>query len=82
MAGPMAPLIGGHRTVGSPGRHASAEADFDRNGSAAGPYSITSSAMDSRSGGTVRASARAVCRLMVLIVAFGAEVGWLMADSA
>jgi hypothetical protein len=29
MAGRMGPLIGGHRTVGSPGRHASAEADFD-----------------------------------------------------
>ena len=29
MAGPMGPLIGGHRTVGSPGRHASGQADFD-----------------------------------------------------
>jgi len=29
MAGRMGPLIGVHPTVGSPGRHASAEADFD-----------------------------------------------------
>ena len=29
MAGHRGPLIGVHRTVGSPGRHASAEADFD-----------------------------------------------------
>src|SRR6516164_3172842 len=29
MASHMGPLFGVHRTVGSPGRHASAEADFD-----------------------------------------------------
>ena len=29
MASHMGPLFGVHRTVGSPGRHASTEADFD-----------------------------------------------------
>src|SRR5215472_12510480 len=73
MASHMGPLFGVHRIVRSPGRHASAEADFDpvqgckrrhRNSLALAAYSITLSARTSSEVGKVIPRVLAVFRLM------------------
>jgi len=77
----MGPLIGVHRTVGSPGRHASAKADFDPNRLFAqrltckrhkpqlcglAAYSITSLARNRKLSGMLRPMALALLRFTTI----------------